>query len=77
MAYQKFAFNFTLIGQIVYEIITNKFTTIQVAAHMTPFCASNLPLQVIKDALISQNSFQCNFFCIDFKTCLQKRIVSK
>ena len=30
MAYQKFAINFTLIDQIVYEIITNQFTPISV-----------------------------------------------
>ena len=30
MAYEKFALNFTLIGQKVYEIITDQFTPIQV-----------------------------------------------
>ena len=46
MAYEKFAFNFTLIDldQIVYEIITNQSTNIPIAAHLTPFCASNLSL---------------------------------
>ena len=38
IAYQKFAFNLTLIDQIVYEIITNQFTPMQVVAFLTPFC---------------------------------------
>ena len=33
MAYEKFALNFTLIDQIVYEIITDQFTPIPVAAY--------------------------------------------
>ena len=36
-AYQLFAINFTLIQQIVYEIITNQFTPISVAALLTHF----------------------------------------
>ena len=46
MAYKKFATNFTLNDQIVYEIITNQFTPIMisVAAHLTHFCASYLSL---------------------------------
>ena len=32
MAYQKFAINFTLIDQIEYEIVTNKFRPISVVA---------------------------------------------
>ena len=44
IAYQKFTFNFTLINQIFYELITNQFTPIKVAARLTPFCASNLSL---------------------------------
>ena len=44
MTYEKFALNFTLIDQIVYEIITNQFTPIPVAATLTHFCASNLSL---------------------------------
>ena len=46
MASQKFAFDFTLIDQIVYEIIANQLTVtpIQVAALLTPFCVSNLSL---------------------------------
>ena len=34
----KFAINFTLIDQIVYEIIINQFTPIQVVAILTSFC---------------------------------------
>ena len=41
MANQKLAFNFTLIDQIVYEIITNQFTTLQVADILTPLNTSN------------------------------------
>ena len=52
MAYQKFAFYFTFIDQIVYEIITNQFTPLEVAAPLTPFNTFNLSLQVIKDAPI-------------------------
>ena len=44
MAYEKFALNFTLIDQIVYEIISNQLTPIPVAAHLTHFCASSLSL---------------------------------
>ena len=44
MAYEIFLLNFTLIDQIVYEIITNQFTPIPVAAHLTNFCASNISL---------------------------------
>ena len=44
MAYEKFALDLPLIVQIVYEIITNQFTPIPVAAPLTNFCASNLSL---------------------------------
>ena len=54
MAYKNFAFNFTLIDQKIYEFITNLFTPNSVAATLTPFRASNLSLQVIKDAPISK-----------------------
>jgi hypothetical protein len=50
MAYEKFALNFTLIDQIVYEIITIQFTPIPVAAHLTHFCASNLSLSYYRHA---------------------------
>ena len=39
MAYEKFTLNFTLIDQIVYEIITNQF--ILVTVRLTNFFASN------------------------------------
>ena len=42
MASEKFALNFTLIDQIVNEMITNQFTPFPVAAHLAHFCASNL-----------------------------------
>ena len=71
MAYEKFAFNFTLIGQIVYEIIKNYFTPIAVAAPLTYFYASNL--YVITDAPILQISFHYIFFSIDFKDMFAKR----
>ena len=44
MAYEKFALNFTLIDQIVYEIITNHFTPFPVAALLAHSCAYNLSL---------------------------------
>ena len=44
MAYEKFALNFTLFDQIVYEIIKNQFTPIPVAAPLTHVCASNLSI---------------------------------
>ena len=44
MAYEKFALDINLIDQIVWEIITNQFTPIPVAAHLTNFCASNISL---------------------------------
>ena len=44
MAYEKYALIFTVIDQIVYEIITNQFTAISVAAPLTYFCASNLSI---------------------------------
>ena len=70
MAYQKFASNFTLNNQIVYEIITNQFTPIQVAAHLTSFCASNLSLKVITDApLFHKSHFTVTFFCLKRHVC--------
>ena len=42
MAYKKFAFIFTLIEQTVYEIITNQYTPLQVAARLTHLNTSNL-----------------------------------
>ena len=44
MAYEKFALNFTLIDQVVYEIITNQFTPFPIAARLAHLCASNLSL---------------------------------
>ena len=44
MAYEKFALNFTLMDEIVYEIIKNQFTPIPVAATLTHYCDSNLSL---------------------------------
>ena len=74
MAYQKkIAFNFTLIDQILYEIITNQFIPLQVAAHLTPFDISNLSLQVIKDAQIIWNPF-CFSFLLILKICLLKEL---
>ena len=74
MAYEKFALNFTFIDQIVYEIITNHFTPIPVAAPLTHFCASNL--YIITDAPILPISFHYNFFLLILKTCLQKKELS-
>ena len=54
MAYEKFALNFTLIDQIVYEILT-------AAAPLTPFCGSNITLWVITDEPILHISFHYNF----------------
>ena len=45
MAFQTFAFDFTLIDKTVYEIIKNRFTPLQVATPLTPFNTSNLSLQ--------------------------------
>ena len=63
MAHEKFALNFTVMNQIVYEIITNQFKPIPVAATLTHFCDSNLSLiTVITDAPILQISIHLNFF---------------
>ena len=37
MAYEKFALNFTLINQIVYEIITNQFIQFSFVALLAKF----------------------------------------
>ena len=76
MAHKKFTLNFTLIDQIVYEIITNQFTPIPVAATLTHFCASNLSLQVITDTPILKFQFHYNFFSIDFKNMFAKKELS-
>ena len=49
MAYLKFAFDFTLIDQIVYKLIH----ITQVVELFTLFNTSNLYLQVVKDTPIS------------------------
>ena len=51
MAYEKFTLNFTLIDQIVFEMITNQFTPFPVAAHLAYLCASNLSLMFAKREL--------------------------
>ena len=76
MAYKKIALNFTLIDQKVYEIITNQFTPIPVAAPLTHFCASNLSFLVFTDTPILQISFHYNFFSIDFKIMFAKKELS-
>ena len=76
MAYTKFAFNFTLIDQIVYQIITNQFTPIPVAAHLTHFCGSNLSLfKLLQTSRFYKFHFTIIFLLLILKTCLQKRIV--
>ena len=75
MAYEKFSLNFTLIYRRVYEMITNQFIPIPVAAHLTHFYASNLSLSDITDVLILQISFHYNFFfLLILKTCLLKKL---
>ena len=76
MANEKFALNFTLIDQIVYEIITNQFTPIPIAAPSTYFCVSNLSFLVITDAPILQISFHNTFFSINFKNMFAKKKLS-
>ena len=44
MAFKKIALYSTIIGQIVYKMITNQFTQFPVAAPLTHICASNLSL---------------------------------
>ena len=73
MTYEKFALNFTLIDQIVYEIITNQFTPLPVAATITHFWASNLSLKVITNSQVLQFSFNYNFFLLTLKICLLKK----
>ena len=60
MAYEKFALIFTLIDQIVFEIITNQFTPFPVAARLAHL----------------QISFHYNFFSIDFKNIFAKKELS-
>ena len=76
MVYKKIAINFTLIDQIIYEIITNQFTPVLVAAPLTPFVFLIISLSII-DAPILQNLFHCNFFLWILKTCLLKKLSVK
>ena len=74
MAYEKFALNFTLIKQIVFEIITNQFTTFPVAARLAHlFC---VPLIYLFKLLQTRHFYKFNFtiflFLLILKTCLLK-----
>ena len=76
MAYEKFKLNFTIIDQIVYEMITNQFTLIQVTVPITHFCASTV--YIIReiyytDAPILQILFTIDFFLLILKTWLLKK----
>ena len=59
--------------QIIYEIITNQFTPIPVAAPLTHFCAPNLSFQVITEAPLLQISFHYNFLSLNFKNMFAKK----
>ena len=78
MAYKKCALNFTLIDQIVYEIITKQFTPLTVAAELAHFCASNLniSLSFYKRADFT-NFISLYFFSIDFKNMFLKMNTAK
>ena len=66
MAYEKFEFNFTLIDQIIYEIITNQFITIPVAKPLTLF-------KLLQTHRFYKFHFTITFFLLIVKTWLLKK----
>ena len=71
MPYEKFAINFTIIDQIVYEIITNQFTPIPAVAPLTHFCASLFKLFITHR--FYKFLFTITFFLLILKICLPKK----
>ena len=74
MAYKKFALYFKSIDQKVYEIIANQFTHSFLSASFTNLNPSNSLRSNYITHHLHQNSNHCNFFSINFKNMLKKRI---
>ena len=71
---KKFALYFKWIEQVVYDIITNKFTQSFMSASLTHHCPSYFSLVKLSNTPLTQNSNHYNFFLIDFKHMFAERI---